>query len=670
MVRHNRLMTKRRRRPAGKTSGLITASQKRAEQERIESEARFRLLMESTGEAVIVTDTRTGRIVDCNEKTADLLARPVAQLIGLHQSEIHPPEHKDYCTDILRKIAATRDLTRFECLIRRGDGSDLWVSVRARTYRVGGRKHALAVLRDITDRKRAEEAMRDSEARFRNLLEHIPGIAVQGYDTKGIVRYWNKASENVYGYTVEEALGRDLGELIIPPDIKPLYRAGLEMGAKATRSGELMPPTECMLLRKDGSLAPVYSIHTVVCLEGKEPEMFCIDVDLCERKRAAEALRWSENLLSSIIEQSPVSTWICDVQGTTIRQNAASRRLFGIDRNEQMVGKYNLFKDRLIREQGHLDKVRRVFQEGKTVRFTLDYDLSKVECVEVPNATRRLLQTSIFPIRDSDGRVVHAVVQHEDITELRRAEERLRQAQKMEAIGNLAGGIAHDFNNQLTVVKGYCDIMLQNMSPADPLREPIEQILKAAVRSISMTSHLLAYSREQVLRPEVMNLNHVLADVVGAIRQLLGDKIELSMDLAADAGNVRADPAQLQQAITNIVVNARDAMPYGGRLSVQTANCVLDGDYVKDHPDASAGPHVVMAFSDTGIGMDEATLQQIFDPFFTTKPLGRGTGLGLSMVYGFVKQSGGHIDVTSQPGRGSAFRVFLPQAPPGEHNRE
>jgi signal transduction histidine kinase len=296
--------------------------------------------------------------------------------------------------------------------------------------------------------------------------------------------------------------------------------------------------------------------------------------------------------------------------------------------------------------------------------------LSKVECVEVPNATRRLLQTSIFPIRDSDGRVVHAVVQHEDITELRRAEERLRQAQKMEAIGNLAGGIAHDFNNQLTVVKGYCDIMLQNMSPADPLREPIEQILKAAVRSISMTSHLLAYSREQVLRPEVMNLNHVLADVVGAIRQLLGDKIELSMDLAADAGNVRADPAQLQQAITNIVVNARDAMPYGGRLSVQTANCVLDGDYVKDHPDASAGPHVVMAFSDTGIGMDEATLQQIFDPFFTTKPLGRGTGLGLSMVYGFVKQSGGHIDVTSQPGRGSAFRVFLPQAPPGEHNRE
>jgi PAS domain S-box-containing protein len=520
------------------TAGAGAAGQKRAEQERIESEARFRLLMESTGEAVIAVDTRTGRIADCNEKAADLLGRPVRELIGLHQSEIHPPEHKDHCTEQLRKIAASKDVTRFECLVRRGDGTDMWVGIRARTYKAGGRKHALAVLRDITDRKRAEEA-----------------------------------------------------------------------------------------------------------------------------------LRRSESLLSSIIEQSPVSTWICDVQGTAIRQNAASRQLFGIDRDEQTVGKYNLFKDRLIREQGHLDKVRQVFEQGKTVRFTLDYDLSKVECVKVPNATRKLLETTIFPIRDSDGRVADAVVQHEDVTELRNAEERLRQAQKMEAIGKLAGGIAHDFNNQLTVVKGYCDILLQNMSADDPLREPIEQILKAAVRSISMTSHLLAYSREQVLRPEVINLNHVLTDMVGAIRQLLGENIELSMNLAEDLGNVRADPAQVQQAITNITINARDAMPQGGRLAIQTGNRSLDADHLKDHPDASAGPHVMMAFGDTGVGMDEATLQRIFDPFFTTKPLGQGTGLGLSMVYGFVKQSGGHFDVTSQPGRGSTFRVFLPQVPAGRRNQ-
>jgi PAS domain S-box-containing protein len=669
MIRRSRKSAKPAKKTALRTTTSDSSRYRQLVSDRIESEARYRLLLESTNEAVIIIDSRTGRITDCNDCAAGLLGRSSQELLGLHQSEIHPSGERDKYPAMFRRIATTRKYFRFECLFRCGNGTDMWTKVRARAFRAGGRKYILATFYNITLRKRAEEAMRDHEARFLNLLEHIPDIAVQGYDTNGVVRYWNKASEKVYGYSAAEAVGRNLDDLIIPPDIKPLFRQALGLGAAATRSGELMPPTECLLLRKDGTLTPVYSIHTVVCLEGKEPEMFCLDVDLSQRKLAEEALRRSENLLSSIIEQSPIATWICDAQGTTIRQNAASRRLFGIDRDEQTIGKYNLFKDPLLRDQGHLEAVRRVFADGHTARFTLDYDLSKVDCVQVPHATRRLLQTTLFPIKDTDGRLVDAVVQHEDVTELRNAEDRLRQAQKMEAIGKLAGGIAHDFNNQLTVIKGYCDLMLQNMPHANPLREPIEQILKAATRSISMTIHLLAYSREQVLRPEVINLNAVLTDMVGALRQLLGGSITLSMNLEEDLGEVRADPAGVQQAITNIVVNARDAMPKGGQLTIRTAEVLLDADYARDRPDVSAGPHVMMAFRDTGIGMDDATLQRIFDPFYTTKALGQGTGLGLSMVYGFVKQSGGHIDVASQVGQGSTFCIFLPLLPHRERGK-
>jgi len=260
-----------------------------------------------------------------------------------------------------------------------------------------------------------------------------------------------------------------------------------------------------------------------------------------------------------------------------------------------------------------------------------------------------------------DGELVGAVVTFLDVTEKKRLQAQLLQSQKMESVGRLAGGVAHDFNNLLTVITGYGDLLARDLEPGHPGLHRLEQIRKAAERAATLTRQLLAFSRKQVLEPKVLDLEAVVADVEQMLHRLIGEDVQFVTVSGGGLGRVRADQGQIEQVIVNLAVNARDAMPNGGKLIVETRNVELDESYLRHRPDARLGPHVLLAVSDTGQGMSAETLSHAFEPFFTTKELGKGTGLGLATVYGIVRQSGGHVTIYSEPGRGTTCRVYLPR---------
>jgi two-component system cell cycle sensor histidine kinase/response regulator CckA len=281
----------------------------------------------------------------------------------------------------------------------------------------------------------------------------------------------------------------------------------------------------------------------------------------------------------------------------------------------------------------------------------------------------RTLESTGSPIRNHRGEIEKVVIVSRDITERKRAEERLlrqdeqlRQAQKMEAVGRLSGGIAHDFNNLLAVIIGYSESIEESIGPNEPLHKSAEEIRKAGERASALTHQLLAFSRQQVLQPRILDLNVLVSDMGTMLRRLIGTHIELSTSLTPELGRVKADQSQIEQVIVNLVVNARDAMPEGGSLVIETSNLDLKGDLGSSLPFLPPGPYVLLTVKDTGVGMDENTQRHIFEPFFTTKGTGKGTGLGLATVYGVVKQSGGGVAVDSEPGKGSTFRIYLPQA--------
>ena len=365
-----------------------------------------------------------------------------------------------------------------------------------------------------------------------------------------------------------------------------------------------------------------------------------------ERKRGEEALRASEAHHRTILENIGDAVFIADPQGRYLDVNPRACELTGYSRDELLQ---LTVSDTYPAQDRDAAALRIVDVAGGRAAVTERPLLRKDGAILVVESNARRL---------SDGRLLGAV---RDITERKRLEEQLRQAQKMEAVGRLAGGVAHDFNNVLTAIFGYADLLNEELPDGHQARLDLDEIRKAAQRASSLTRQLLAFSRQQVLQPMVLSLNDLVEDIQNMLVRLIGEDVQLRLGLSPSAGNVRADAGQIQQVLMNLVVNARDAMPTGGKLLVETANTELTEQYAEAHQPVAPGAYVMLAVSDTGSGMDAETKARIFEPFFTTKEKGRGTGLGLSTVYGIVKQSGGYVWVYSEPGRGTTFKIYLPR---------
>ncbi|MCL5742376.1 MAG: response regulator, partial [Acidobacteria bacterium] len=372
-----------------------------------------------------------------------------------------------------------------------------------------------------------------------------------------------------------------------------------------------------------------------------------------QRMHEEAALRKSEAGLARAQRIARLGSWESDLVTAGVEWSEEVYRIFEQPRT------FRPTRDTFARLIHPDDRAAVAAAVAKSLATGDPYDIE--HRIVLPDGSQRYVHEQAEVVMDDAGKPVRLIGTAHDVTATRQLEEQLAHSQKMEAVGRLAGGVAHDFNNLLTVITGYCELSLAQLEDADPLKENIVEIRRAGERAASLTGQLLAFSRRQMLQPQVLDLNSVIAGTERMLRRLIGEDIELVTHLNPETGAVKVDAGQLQQVVMNLAVNARDAMPKGGKLTIETANAVLDETYVKKHIGVQPGPYVMIAVSDTGVGMGAETQSHIFEPFFTTKGRGKGTGLGLSTVYGIVKQSGGEPTTPIETGKGTTFKIYLPR---------
>jgi PAS domain S-box-containing protein len=531
-------------------------------------------------------------------------------------------------------------------------------SRNGRTLRVVDRPMAgggwVATFEDITEWQKAQVAIRDYAEREQLFIAAVESSndAIVTKSLDGIITGWNHAAERLFGYSPQEAIGNSI-DIIVPDELRGEVRDILAR----IKNGEKIDHHETVRTDKAGrridvslSVSPVKSQSGVIIGAAK------VVRDIGAKKKNQEALLESEQLARAIIDTALDAFIQLDEGGTVIGWSPKAEAMFGWSR-EEILGR-NL-GDLIIPAANRAAFSERIAQflrgaaDGNPGRR---YEASSLR----RDGSQFDTEVSLTALRRRGGTIVNAFIR--DITDKTAAEQQLRQSQKMESVGQLTGGIAHDFNNMLTVITGTIDILTDAVSGKPELVAIAKLISEAADRGAELTGHLLAFARKQPLQPREIDANALMIESEKLLRRTLGEQVEIDLRLENDVWPALIDPSQLTSALLNLAVNARDAMPDGGKLTLETKNVVLDQGYARTNAEVQAGDYVMVAVSDTGDGIPEAIRQKIFEPFFTTKEVGRGTGLGLSMVYGFVKQSGGHIKVYSEEGYGTTFKLYLPRA--------
>ncbi len=656
--------------------------QKRAEEALRESESKFRAVAETAPIAIYIHDG--ARFLYVNPASEQISGYSRVELFELGPWHMVHPEYMD----LLRRRTLARQRgdavpTRYEFPILTKSGETRWLDFSAGVIQFEGHQAILATAVDITERKRAEALqsalyrIADTARQAGELGELYPAIhRIVGelmYAKNFYIALYDEATQLLsFPYFVDQEdptpapkpLGKGLTEYVL--------RSGEPLLATPEKFDELVARGDAQIIgapsldwlgvplkrgeRAFGVLV-VQTYEPNVRYGEKEKEILTFVsqhvAGAIEHKRSEEKLRESESRYRTLVQSAVYGIYRSSaVEDRFLDVNPALISMLGYASTEELLA-LKLSRDvywdpeermRLLEEHGQRPRT-----EGVQVRW------------KKKDGSPITVRLSGRTVRDARGEALAFEMIAEDITERAALELQLLQSQKMEAVGRLAGGVAHDFNNLLTVIKGYGELMLEELRPNDPMRAEVEEIQKAADRAVSLTRQLLAFSRRQVLAPKIIDLNSVVANMDKLLRRLLGEDIELNTVLDPRLGHVKADPGQIEQVIMNLAVNARDAMPSGGKLTIETVNLDLDSFYAREHVTVAAGPYVMLAVSDTGVGMDTETQSHIFEPFFTTKELGKGTGLGLSTVYGIVKQSGGYIWVYSEMGRGTTFKVYLPR---------
>jgi PAS domain S-box-containing protein len=643
--------------PNGEIIGVISivrniTERKRAEAALIEERHLLHTLMDNLPDMIYFKDreSRFTRINNAHAKAFGL--EDPAQAVGKTDFDFYTPEHaKEFHRDEEEIIRTGQPVVGKEEKESWPDGRETWASTTKMPLRdaQGQIVGTFGISRDITKRKDAEEELRRSEAKYRSTVLNIPEV-VWTVTSEGRFVFITPNIERLSGYTAEEVhqYGLRLFFESIHPDDQPRVK---EASAALFRKGQPYN-VECRARRKNGEWIWVHD-RAVGTFE-RDGVRYANGLlsDITERKRAEEALRESEEHFRRFIENVPLGVYRTTPDGRVLMANPALLRTLGYDSWQELASR------NLESEGFEAGRPRSAFRE----QIEREGEVGGLEAAwKRRDGSVVFVRESARAFRADDGRVLYYDGVVEDVTERRRLEEQLRQAQKMEAVGRLAGGVAHDFNNLLTIVIGYSDLLLKKLTASDGIRPCLEEIKKAGERAALLTRQLLAFSRKQVLQPQILDLNSLLTNVDEMLRRVIGEDIELVTRLPSGLGRVKADPGQIEQVIMNLAVNARDAMPQGGQLTLEAANAELDSSYVSSHGSVLPGHYVMIAMSDTGIGMDAGTQAHIFEPFFTTKEQGKGTGLGLATVHGIVKQSGGSIWVYSEPGKGTTFKVYLPR---------
>jgi PAS domain S-box-containing protein len=587
---------------------------KRAEDELLQSEARLKEALlaaqmgvwEWTAETdIVIWDENLYRIAGRDPKL------PVPTYMQ-HQ-QFYAPESWERLKAAVENSLATGAPYELDLEMVRPDGSKRWVIARGEPSRDANDRitRRRGTVQDITERKRAEEALRLTQFS----VEHASD-AIFWMDPQGRILYVNEAACRSVGRSREELLSLSI------PDIDPLVPKdawGTSWEAVKARGSVVL---ETQHQTKQGWVFPVEVTANYLEFGGKEYS-FAFARDMTERKRAeAEHVR-----LVTAIEQSAEAVLITNTSGDIEYVNPAFSRITGYSREEALGQNPRILKS------GNQDPA--LYQQlWETILQGKDWHGELINRRKDGSLYHE--QMNVAAVRGERGEVTHFIATKQDITARKELEQRFVQAQKMEAVGRLAGGVAHDFNNLLTVSNGYAQILTQRSSPKDPRRSLFEEIQMAGERAASLTRQLLAFSRRQVMEPRVLDLSSVLANIEKMLRRLIGEDIELATNLKPGLGRVKVDPGQIEQVIMNLAVNARDAMPRGGKFFIETANVEVDEDFARSHKPMTPGKYVMISVSDTGCGMDLATQAHMFEPFFTTKVKGKGTGLGLATVYGII----------------------------------